>query len=228
MLGHEIHRDAIVGPCIVLSLKHARMSRGARLGPFNVIRSVALVELREDADIGSFNWISAHPMYQGLFPGAGTFAMRSQAAVTSRHYIDCSGTVELGHFCVLAGHRTTILTHEASLSAPIQQVGKVTVGARSAVFTNSVLLMGTRVPPGSIVAAHATVTGDSTRKGEPGLYAGTPARRIADVPCGPGTALGRDTRDISAAEVTEPLGISDAPELNRLEDHATRPVRNQT
>ncbi|MGV9827816.1 acyltransferase [Gordonia sp. NPDC003429] len=216
IFGHTIAPTATIGPCLVTSLKRADLADGASIGAFTTIRGLSLLKMGKDAGIGSFNWISAHPLYQEHFDGAGTLGMRDGAVMTSRHYIDCSGTVELGYFTVIGGHRTTILTHEANIHEPVQNVGRVSLGARSALLTNCVLLTGTHLPPRSIVAAQATLLAKSTAAGRQGLYAGTPAKWISEIDSGPGTSLGRTEKDLSEARQLESLGISDDP---ALDDH---------
>ncbi|MGV9860907.1 acyltransferase [Gordonia sp. NPDC003425] len=213
LLGHSIAPTARISPCLVLSLKRAELADGAFIGAFSTIRGLALLKMEKDAGVGSFNWISAHPLYQKQLDGAGTLAMREGAVVTSRHYIDCSGTVELGYMTVVGGHRTTILTHEADIHEPVQNVGRVSLGARSGLLTNCVVLVGAHIPPLSVVAAQSTVLASSTASGRLGIYAGTPARWIGELDARPGTTLGRKERDIWEARQIEPLGVSDDPAL---------------
>jgi acetyltransferase-like isoleucine patch superfamily enzyme len=104
------------------------------------------------------------------------------AALTSRHFLDCSNFVHIGEFATVAGARSQILTHAIDYKSNRQVSAPVSIGRFCFVGTGCVLLKGARLPDYSILAANSSLA-----KGydEPfTLYSGVPAM--------PGKSLDRD------------------------------------
>ena len=190
--GHEIAHSAYIGPILAFNLGHVIMGEECRINTANIFRSLRLLKLEDKAGIGQLNTISAFPGFSRLDRTAGCLVMRKGAFITSRHYIDCSGGVEMGEFSALYGQRTTLLTHEIDMSTNEQTAGSVTIGARSSVLTNCVILKGAYLPPRSLLAAHSTMLKSKGPNPPEGLYAGTPARCIRPVPVGPNSWFERE------------------------------------
>ncbi len=159
---------------------------GAWIGSLNVVRHVREVRLESGAVLGNLNSVSGMSVLTGTDDNgrykSATLVIRSGGVVTNRHYMDVHADIEVGQMAIVAGVRSTFFTHSIDLAANRQVIAPISVGDRSFVGTNSVLLPGAHVPERCAVAAGSVVTG---RLEEPGcLYGGVPARRIKAFPEG--------------------------------------------
>jgi acetyltransferase-like isoleucine patch superfamily enzyme len=205
MMGRRfsIDRTATIHPVLIWRIRRLHVGASCHIGPGNAFRDMRLVELGDHAEIGQFNWFSAAAQH---VPGSdeavrASLVMGRHSAITSRHYVDCSGGLRLEEAAVVAGVRSTILTHSMDARRWVQETKPVVLGTSSALFTNVTVTAGAVVPADAVVAAGAVVVGTLT---EPGyLYGGTPAKAIADVSTG--AHAGRtESRDAAPEVVTSP------------------------
>ena len=211
MFGHDIASSAHIGPILAHNLGHVVMGEGATIDPLNIFRNLRLVQLGDGVEIGKFNTISAFPGFQALDPYGGCLIMDNGSFITLRHYFDCSGGLRMGELSAFCGHRTTLLTHEIDMSTNEQTSGCVVIGERSAVLTNCVVLKGAFLPPRSLLAAHSTLIKAKDENLAAGLYAGTPAKRIAPVPSGSDTWFERKISATTNLRIDLSLGRLDGP-----------------
>jgi hypothetical protein len=177
----SIAASARIHPILLWHVGTLRVGEGAYVGAGNAFRELLVVDLGERADIGQFNWFSGQAQYvrQDDPELAGTLVLEPRAAMTSRHYVDCSGGVRLEELSVIGGVRSTVLTHYADLHV-WEQCGAPVVLRRGAItLTNCNVLAGTTIPPNSVLAAGATTAKPLTEPGK--LYGGVPARVVADL-----------------------------------------------
>lgn len=166
MCGHAVASNATVGPGLWVRVGAARLGSDARIGPFNVFRDVTTLELGAGSVIGQWNWVSAAlPLTRSGAPG--TFAMGDEAALTSRHYVDATGGVSIGHHTTVAGVRSTFLTHGIDWKQSQQRVAPIVIGPYCLVGSNVNLVPGARIAGGSVVGMGSTV--GPTLEVEPGL-----------------------------------------------------------
>ena len=178
IFGHDIAPSARIGPLLAVNVGRAVVGERATIGPLNIFRSLRLLKVGDGATIGSLNTISAHPAYQALHPDVGSLVMGDGAIITSRHNIDCSGKVAIGDMSGIAGQRTTILSHEIDIMLNVQSAGWVTIGERSVVLTNCLVLKGAVLPPHSLLVANSMLSRPRTANPAPGIYGGSPAEFI--------------------------------------------------
>lgn len=152
------------------------LSEGARIGHFTVIRDLMRLELGAASLIGNWNWVTAAPLFRSHVARAGTLCIGPESAITSRHYIDCSGGVEIGDFVTIAGVRSTIITHQINRADGVQSASPVTIGDRSLISSNVKFAPGATVPQDSVVGMGAVVVGQLAEPNR--LYAGVPARSV--------------------------------------------------
>jgi acetyltransferase-like isoleucine patch superfamily enzyme len=162
--------------------------KNARISGFSVFLHVAQLHLGEGAVMGHWNWVAAAPTLRTATLDSRTagkaahFELSEYSAITSRHYIDCSGGVTMGKFTVLAGVRSTILTHQVDTVRSEQTVHGVSIGSHCLVGSNVQIVPGTRIPDRSVIAMGSVVAGVLEEPGS--LYAGVPARQIKRVDSG--------------------------------------------
>ena len=172
--GHSVGRTATIGPVLLWRVGKMSLADGSTIRAFNVLRDLETVTLGKGASIGAWNWIAAARPFLRTFDGAGSLELATDAAITSRHYIDCSGGVAIEAFAIVGGQRTTILTHSINFKTSEQTAEGVTIGHHSFVGTNSVVLKGAKLPSSSVLAA-GSVLGRDRGDDRSGLWVGNPA-----------------------------------------------------
>lgn len=183
LYGWEVHPTAKLGHSLILVRKLV-MGPGAYIGDLNVIRGLEELRLDEGAGIGVRNWIYAPPLASGRFVHSPnrypSLTLGKHAGLTVAHQVDCSDRVRIEDFAVVAGSKSTILSHSVNLLRDRQVTGPVTIGEHSAVMAGCILLSGTRIPPRSIVSAGSVVT--TRLNQELTFYRGNPAEAVRRLP----------------------------------------------
>ncbi|MEO8020202.1 MAG: acyltransferase [Pseudomonadota bacterium] len=177
--GYSFGPGARIGRSLI-GCRSLSMGTAARIGHFNIIKGMR-VDLAESASIGDFNWISGlgkdSRKHFGDEPGRDpALIMGQHAALTARHYIDCSNRVDIGEFATLGGARSQILTHAIDFARNRQTSAAVRIGRYCFVGTSCVVLRGAELPDCSVLAAGSTL---ARAFQEPFmLYSGVPAQPV--------------------------------------------------
>jgi acetyltransferase-like isoleucine patch superfamily enzyme len=182
MFGWSVDPSARVGLSFFDNVRHVRLGPRASIGHFNVFRDLVQLDVEADAAIGQWNWITAADvLVRGRSDGGegGTLRLGSHSAITSRHYVDCSGGVVIGDHTTVAGVRSTILTHEIDVATSRQTVAGVRIGDFCFVGSNARVTPGSFIPDRCVTAMGAVVAGALPEPGA--LYGGVPARVLRDV-----------------------------------------------
>lgn len=174
-LGHQVADSAVIAPNLVLNVRRFEIGEGVRIGMLNVFRGLGLVRLGDHVIINSWNWVSASPQFQLVDSMAGTLDLRFGAGITSRHYLDASGTIVMDRHARIGGGRAYIQTHEPDFATNRQTAGRIFIGHHALVSSCAVMLKGAHLPPCSILAANSTLLPMGSPP-VPGLYAGSPAK----------------------------------------------------
>ena len=172
--GHQISLTARIGPTVVIGVRRFEIGEHVVISPGNSFKHLGLVRLDKHVLIGSWNWITAAPLFQRVDPRAGTLVMEDGATITSRHYLDATGTIVMKPYARIGGGRAYLQTHEPDFDNFRIAAGRIVIGDHSLVGTCAVMLKGAHLPDRSVLGANATMlAGDDRRSG---LYAGSPAR----------------------------------------------------
>lgn len=188
LLGHTVASTAWLAPNLVLGGGRFVIGEDCAIGPGNVFRNLARVEMAHGNYIGRFNQFTAAPAYQRFSDRAGTLVLEEQAAITNRHYFDVSGAIILERFSGVGGIDSIFQSHEIDIVTNATTVGTIVVGERAMTATRCVLLKNARVPGWSVLAAGSVVTaargtpGQDSAAERPGLYAGVPATWRRELP----------------------------------------------
>jgi len=179
--GHEVHDRARVQASLVWRVDHVVLAEGSRLGRGNVIKDLREVNLGFRASVGRFNVLSSHPVYKRLYSGGASLHLAEHAKVTSRHHLDCAGSIVIGPFASVAGSGTSLMTHSVDLRRDAQVAWPIVINDYCFVGTRCTLLGGSVLPARSVLAA-GSVLNRSSGPGESGLWSGVPAayRRPVD------------------------------------------------
>ncbi len=96
ILRWRLHPTSRIGLSIV-DADVVVLAEGARIGHFTVIRDLRRLDMGAGSMIGSWNWITAARLLRHQAATAGILRIGHESAITSRHYIDCSGGLRLAH-----------------------------------------------------------------------------------------------------------------------------------
>lgn len=181
VLGYKIDRSARIGFSLICP---ARLEMGPRSGIGHLTlckRGVDLLRLGEGAIVGNLNWITAVPLKGSPYFRDGVdrhpeLVVQDQAAITNRHFIDCTSSVSVGRFAILAGCRSVILSHSIDLVNCKQNSSPISIGAYCFVGAASVMLPGSALPDYSVLGANSLL--NKTHTEQYFLYAGSPARPV--------------------------------------------------
>jgi UDP-3-O-[3-hydroxymyristoyl] glucosamine N-acyltransferase len=161
-IGSEVH----IGPCLIYMMGHVEIGDGAAIGAFNVVKDLAVLTLKEHAVIGHWNWVTAsRPL--GAAGASCVLDVGAHSAVTSRHYVDCSGGIRIGKHTTIAGVRSTLLTHGISWKSSAQTFSPIEIGDYCLISSNVQISPGTVVGSRVVVGMGATIAG---RIVDQGLY----------------------------------------------------------
>lgn len=180
MFGYVIHKTARIGYSLICPM-HLEMGAGSRIGHLTFCKlGVELVRLGEHAIVGNLNWITGELLSSSHFVDEddrhSELLLHDHAAITNRHYIDCTATVTIGRFSTFAGIHSIILSHSIDLNTSQQSSKPVSIGAYCFVGTASVLIAGTALPDYSVLGANSLLNKHYTEPYQ--LYAGNPARPL--------------------------------------------------
>ncbi|HYF49939.1 MAG TPA: acyltransferase [Planctomycetota bacterium] len=177
VFGYKLHPESHIG----LSWIYPReliLAKGARIGHFTVCKSIRRLHLMEHATIGRGNWITGFP--EG---GSTHFAHQpdrvpelvvgAHSAITHRHIIDCTHSVQIGHHTTVAGYQSQIMTHSIDLNESRQHSEPISIGDYCFVGTQCVILGGSTLPSYSVLGAKALL--QKRYEAQHTLYAGVPA-----------------------------------------------------
>lgn len=188
LFQYRIHPSARIGFSVICP-DYLEMAQGARIGNLTICKGLSLLKLGESALIGNLNWITGLPIRDKSFYADDherrpQLIVDSHAAITNRHYIDCTDTVEIGKFTTMAGASSQILTHSVDLVQCRQASHPVKIGEYCFIGTGSILLAGSVLPGYSVLGAGSVLNKVYTERYV--LYAGTPARPVKTLPANMG------------------------------------------
>lgn len=165
-LGWTIGRGVRIGPCLALRVDAVQVGDGADVGPFNVLRNLTQFDIGPGARIGQWNYLTAS-RHMTVAGGPGSFMLGSEASLTSRHYVDCTGGVQIGAYTTVAGERSTFITHGISWVTSDQTYAGIVIGEFCLVSSNVQVAPGAIVGDRIVIGMGATIAGELS---EPGLY----------------------------------------------------------
>jgi acetyltransferase-like isoleucine patch superfamily enzyme len=165
-LGWAIGRGVHIGPCLVLNVGLVDIGNGAGIGAFNVLKDLTVLTLKDHAVIGHWNWVTACRAL-GEAGASCLLHVGAHSAITSRHYIDCSGGIRVGTHTTIAGVRSTLVTHGISWRSSAQTFRPIEIGDYCLISSNVQVSPGTVVGSRIVIGMGATIAG---RIVDPGLY----------------------------------------------------------
>ncbi|MDD4866690.1 MAG: hypothetical protein PHQ28_06045, partial [Mycobacterium sp.] len=134
-LGWAIGARAHIGPCLVFSIGSVDIGDGAWIGGLNVVKGLTTLTLGPHAVIVHWNWVTAYPAFSEV--GAPcSLHMGAHSAITSRHYIECTGGIRVGSHTTIGGERSTFFTRGVSWRNNAQAYNPIEIGDYCLITSN--------------------------------------------------------------------------------------------
>jgi acetyltransferase-like isoleucine patch superfamily enzyme len=184
--GYEIADTSRIGLSWIFPKKLV-MKEGARIGHLTICKDIDLLQMEESSHIGNLDWITGYP---SDLQGPGHFGhqpdrrpellLSRHAAITNRHFIDCTERIQIGPFATVAGFASQLMTHSVNIEFCRQEAYPINIGAYCFVGTNCVLLGGSALPDYCVLGAKSLLNQAFTESYY--LYGGVPAKPIKALP----------------------------------------------
>jgi acetyltransferase-like isoleucine patch superfamily enzyme len=183
LFGYQIDRTARIGWAWIFP-ERLVMGPGSRIGHLTLCKGLQLLHMGAHASIGRGNWITGVPKgnrqhFVHQPERIPQLLIGAHAAITNRHLIDCTNSVEIGEFATFAGFYSQILTHSIDLEFCRQSSAPVRIGRYCFVGTGSVLVAGSSLPDYCVLAASSLL--DRAHTTSHRLYGGTPAVQMSEL-----------------------------------------------
>jgi acetyltransferase-like isoleucine patch superfamily enzyme len=176
----EIHPTAKIGLSFV-KVKKIKMGPNAKIGNFNIIRNLELLDIGENATIGTSNYVTAIPLgskqhftdEESRFPA---LILGKCSGIVKKHFFDCNNTITIGHYTLIAGFNSAFFTHGVSIQKCKQVTTPVEIGNYCMIATHCTVTKGAKLPNCSILAASSTL--HKTFEEPYRMYSGVPAQPV--------------------------------------------------
>lgn len=183
-LGYRLHPTSRIGFAWVMPDRLVMESHSS-IGNLSVCKGISQLHLGQYATIGRLNWITGYPahgefMFKHQNERMPQLILGEHSAITNRHLVDATATVRIGRYSTFAGFRSQILTHSIDLAHSRQAAAPIEIGDYCFVGTDSVLLGGSVLPDYCVLGAKSLLNKSLTEKFC--LYAGSPARKVKNLP----------------------------------------------
>lgn len=155
------------------------MGKNSRIGHFNIVKNLNILQLDDHAGFRHFNKITAVPLaskkhFTQDITRSPHFIMHQHSSMTGHHYIDCCGGITIGAFSIIAGLKTSIFTHGINIQTNTQEASGVVIGKYCMIGTQSTILKGANLPDYSVLGAGSVL--QKSYETPYTLYSGVPAR----------------------------------------------------
>nr|WP_314438950.1 hypothetical protein [uncultured Brevundimonas sp.] len=183
ILGYRIAPSARIRWSVVVA-DTVDLGPGAHIGSLTYVKGLTEFLIEKNGRLGNLNWVTGLPKTSAAFfkdqpDRRPALVIRSNAAITHRHLIDCSDLVEIGEFTTFGGWGSQILTHSIDINESRQRSAPVRIGKYCFIGTRVVFLKGSVLPDNSILGAGSVL---ASAHSEPfRLYSGVPAKNIRPV-----------------------------------------------
>ncbi len=177
IFGYELHPTSKIGFSIVAPSRTFILEEEAGIGHLNFVRGMETIVMRKGAGISHLNWVYAVPRSSKFFASEADrrpeLIIEEGGGITRRHLVDCSNTVHIGRYAMVAGYGTQILTHAVSMSTNEPYTRPVRIGDYSMTGTRCIFLAGSILPDRCALGAGSTLRNAFTESNR--IYSGVPA-----------------------------------------------------
>ncbi len=182
VFGFRIAPTARLGLSLVFA-KEVVLSQHASISHFTIVSPIQRLELGACARIGPRNRITGRQVtadYAGETSRIAALVMEEHSAITRDHLIDCTNTLTIGRFALIAGAHTQVLTHSPDFERACQSSAPSRIGAYCFIGTSSVILAGVNLADYCLLGAGSVLSRDWRESHW--FLAGLPARPVKRLP----------------------------------------------
>jgi acetyltransferase-like isoleucine patch superfamily enzyme len=178
---YNIEKTAYIGFAWIFP-KHLTMAAGSRIGHFSVAIHLDEIVLGQNSSIGRSNWITGFSSgatskhFQHQHARMSILKIGNESAITKNHHLDCTNSLEIGNFTIIAGYNSQLLTHSINLEDNRQDSHPIRIGNYCFVGTNVVILGGSSLPDYSVLGAKSLL--NTCFEESFYLYGGVPAKAV--------------------------------------------------
>lgn len=168
-------RGVRVGHLNLIAVRRLMMRDCSYFGRMNVVKGPIDVVLKPRAALGNANRVLR--VSAGVSSGPAQLWLGELAKITANHRIDCTQSVKIGAFSILAGAGSQLWTHgyvhEMDGAGRYRIDGRIEIENNVYIGSACLISMGIRIAKGVIVGGGTTVSRSLT---ESGLYVSSPIR----------------------------------------------------
>jgi acetyltransferase-like isoleucine patch superfamily enzyme len=174
-----MQQRAVIGHFNFININRLVMRDGSSFGRMNIVNGPVSVVLGQRAAIGNTNKILRAGPLRVVTTGCAILKLGELTKITSNHHVDCTKSVRIGKFSIIAGVGSQIWTHgyihDTQGPGRFRIDGKVDIGNNVSIGAGCVISMGVKIVAGVIVGAGVSVARNLL---EPGLYVSAPVRQL--------------------------------------------------
>ena len=185
LFDYAIHPTAKIGFAWVFPRKLI-MHEHSKIDHFTVVIHLDKVEVGAKSTIGRSNWITGFPTgtnskhFQHQVGRKSELFIGKSSAITKHHHIDCTNSITIGEFVTIAGYQSQLLTHSIDVYENQQSSKPILIEDYAFIGTNVIIVGGATLPAHSVLGAKSLL--NKSFQEEWKIYAGVPAKMIADIP----------------------------------------------
>ncbi|MGH3611024.1 MAG: acyltransferase [Pseudonocardia sp.] len=174
----RVARTATVKPCILWRITVLSIEEGAFIGIGNVFRNMRRVSIGVGAEIHQLNEFTGTAKWADQRDPdlAGALVLGEKAAITGRHFFECSGGVSIGRLSVIGGFKSMVITRFIDLETVRQTGNPVRIGEHCMIASGVIIIPGMTIGDRCVVGAGSVVAKDLLTPET--IYAGNPAKPI--------------------------------------------------
>ncbi len=165
-MGHKIHKSAYISFSF-LNVSHIALGENTYIGSGNIFKGLSRLNMEEGSRINRWNYFTSNPALKSHL------RVGKRSSVSMRHYFDLSGDINIESDTIIAGVRSTFLTHSKGIDQ-IDYIKPITIGNWCYIGSNSSFVPGARIGDNCFVGMGSVVTKDCS-KITFSLLAGAPA-----------------------------------------------------
>lgn len=185
LFGYDLHPKSRIGFSYIYP-DHLVMHEGASIASLVIAVHVENMELSEYSSIGRGSWVTGVPKSERSKrylhqPGrVSKLYLGTHSDVVKNHHLDCTHSIIIGNFTIIAGYQSQFLTHSVNLEKCIQDSNPIEIGDYCFVGTNSVVLGGAFLPSKCVLGAKSLL--NKNFQSEYMMYGGVPAKPVVEIP----------------------------------------------
>lgn len=173
----ELSSSSKIGHFNLVLCNTLKMEKGSYIGALNIVKGPINIYLSAKSAIGNRNLIKrANPP---VTYGQAHLKLGILSKVTASHIIDCTRSVEIGNYSILAGADTQIWTHgyyhDQKGPGRYRIDGEVKIGDNVYVGSRCTFNLGVQVSNGITIGSNSSI---SKSLKTPGLYVSQPLRFV--------------------------------------------------